>query len=101
MEGDKMGCPTNAQIRRGANDFYDDHIDEYDEAKATAFLEHLADQADGLELYEMDVDWYQGVLDTFTFKDESDWLADEYESFIGEMDDRCYDEARDAEFDRD
>jgi hypothetical protein len=94
-------CPSNAQIRRGAKEWYEDHADDYWEAKAEAFREFLTEESSGMTYAEMDDEWYNGLLDSFTFPDQDEWLSNEYESFIGDMADQCYDSFRDEQMFKD
>ncbi len=84
-----MRCKYNKQ---DAQSYYDEHIDDYYKARTEAFIKWFTENAEDMELSQLDVDWYQGLLDSFTFKDESDWLADGYESMLGDCADRAYDE---------
>jgi hypothetical protein len=90
--------------RTGAKEFYEDHYDEYDEARAEQFAaefeefmqEYMIGNKEGVcEINEISEDDVQGFLDSFTFPDRDDWLADEYESMIDSCADQAYEEERD------
>ena len=79
--------------KQGANQYYDEHIDDYYEAKANAFLQELMDLIGAPVVNDdVDKDLLQGFLDSFTFKDEGEWLADGYESELGDCIDQAYQE---------
>ena len=80
---------TNAKVRAGANDYYDDNIDRYEEARDEEFDRQFRDMffKDPDIITEDDV---QGFIDSFDFPEEGEWLANEYESFIGDLEDQKY-----------
>jgi hypothetical protein len=94
-----MRCPTNAQIIRGASEWYDEHTDDYYEAKDEEFDAQFRDEF----MSELGVmrpiteEDLQGFLDSFDFPDQEKWLANEYESYIGGIHDQCYDEYKDRD----
>lgn len=86
--------------QRDASSYYDDNIDRYAVEKLEAFKECILDQ---LEAYisltnvdDLSVDNFaEDIANTFEFKEEGDWLADEFESFIGDFEDAAYEEEKD------
>ena len=46
---------------------------DYEEAKLDAFIDFFAKEALGYEIYNLDIDWYIGLLDSFTFEEEGEW----------------------------
>ncbi len=58
--------------------------EEYDEAKAEQFRTEIKDEMEGMDVYEMDIDFFQGFIDSFSFPDRSDWAMDKA---CGEADD--------------
>ena len=95
-----MRCPSNAQIRNRAKEWMTDKAEEYEEARAEAFREFFTDESYGMTYDELDDEWFDGLRDSFTFPDEEDWLANEYESFIGDIADQCYEEYKDERIER-
>ena len=81
--------------KKGADEYYQEHIDEYEEAKAQSFMEFFKEDAKGYCVDELDINWYQGLLDSFTFPDESEWITSEYESMLGDCEDQAYEEYKD------
>ena len=92
---------TNANIRKGAKQYYEEHIDEYQDARDEAFDEEFKEEFSkhfGTKLgmhISIDEDDVQGFLDSFEFKDEDEWLSDMYESHIGDLIDQAYDSYKD------
>ena len=78
--------------KQGANQYYDEHIDDYEEARDEAFNEEFRQMfhKDMINTTIITYDDIQGFLDSFTFKDEDEWLADGYESELGDCIDRAY-----------
>jgi hypothetical protein len=71
-----------------------DKAEEYEEARAEAFndefrefIREIINSPQYKLITENDI---QGFLDTFEFPDESDWLASQYESHLGECADQAY-----------
>ena len=101
---------TNANIRRGAKEWHTDHFEDYQEARDEAFNEEFQDtfmkmvQTGDTRNFIMKElvteDDIQGFIDAFTFKDEDDWLSDEYASYIGDLQDQAYDSYKDEQFER-
>ena len=94
--------------KQGANQYYDEHIDDYEEARDKAFNDEFRDfiseyiteaglTIDGNLTPIITEDDIQGFLDSFTFKDEGEWLADGYESELGDCIDRAYDEYKERD----
>ena len=88
---------TNANIRKGAKDYYEEHIDDYEEAKNEAFTNEFIDfiKSCNFPQEQINEDDIQGFLDNFSFKDEDEWISDEYESFIGDLTDQAYEAEKD------
>ncbi len=84
--------------RQSMKEFVENNSDKYQEARDEEFTHQLQDFLSeegfvkGLIITEDDM---QGFIDSFTFPDEFDWLASEYEGEIGECADRMFEEARD------
>jgi len=74
------------------NDWYDAHIEDYDEARNYEFYEQLNEFYNELiaEKKIVTEDDVQGFLDSFTFPEEGEWLANEYESFLDDLEDQKY-----------
>ena len=77
--------------KQGANDFYDEHINNYEEARDYEFRQQFMQEFNiGAIPNDLTYDDIQGFLDSFTFPDEEEWLASEYESHLGECADQAY-----------
>ena len=87
---------TNAKIRAGAKDWYIDHIEDYEDARDEAFYEEFKEMftVEG-KLAPFSLEDCQEFIDNFDFPEEADWIANEYESFIGGLQDAEYDRMRD------
>ena len=75
-----------------ANDYYDDNIDRYEEARDEEFDRQFKDFYNET-IQDNDIitpDDVQGFMDSFTFDNDSDWLANEYEGFLGGLIDQKY-----------
>jgi len=75
-----------------ANDYYDDNIDRYEEARDEEFDRQFKDFYNET-IQDNDIitpDDVQGFMDSFTFDNDSDWLANEYEGFLGDIEDQKY-----------
>ena len=68
---------------------------EYDEAKADAFRQELNDEMKDMETEEMDIDFFQGFLDSFTFSDAWDWAYAEVDNELNAIGDAKYEQMRD------
>ena len=89
--------------KQGANQYYDEHIDNYEEARDEAFNEEFKDFifpggvntniANLIYTY----DEIQGFMDSFTFPDEGEWLADGYESELSDCIDQAYQEFKERD----
>ena len=101
-----MRCKHTAQ---GAKDFYEEHIEDYQEARDEEFDKQFRDFFnDYLQkgttheernhlLPDITEDDIQGFLDSFTFPDEDDWIASEYEGMLGDCADQAYEEYKDRQ----
>ena len=97
---------TNANIRKGAKQYYEEHIDEYQDARDESFSDQFrtwiedefSEDKNEQPITEDDV---QGFLNSFEFKDEDDWISDMYESYIGDLEDKAYDSYKDDKLERD
>ncbi len=69
--------------------------DGYEEAKAEAFTREVTDEMEGMEVEEMDIDFFQGCIDSFTFPDSGDWAWSQMESEIEEIGDQQYELEKD------
>ncbi len=69
--------------------------DGYEEAKAEAFTREVTDEMEGMEVEEMDIDFFQGCIDSFTFPDSGDWAWSQMESEIDEIGDQQYELEKD------
>jgi hypothetical protein len=90
-----MKCPSG---KRAAEKFYEDHIDEYDKARDDAFNEEFRDYLKDIKFDKnviVTVEDIEGFVESFSFPDESEWITNEFESFVGECADRAYDEWKD------
>ena len=99
-----MRCPTNIQIRKNAKEYYENNIDRYEEARDEVFTDALRDFLGNFEsaiLITFSQDDLQGFLDSFEFPDEDEWLSNEYESYIGDIEDQCYENFRDEQMFKD
>ncbi len=67
----------------------------YEEEKAEAFKQELNDYLEGVTVEEADIDFFQGFLDTFTFKDEDDWAFDAVQSELDDIGDQQHEQMRD------
>ncbi len=67
-------------------DYYDEHEDEYDEARVEALAEHIKDGEDP---------------EDFSFPDKDQWLSDKFESMLGGFYDQAYEEKKERVFDDD
>ncbi len=64
--------------------------EEYDEAKADQFRTELTDEMKGMEVTEMDIDFFQGFIDSFTFQDVSDWCFTQVDNELADIGDQQY-----------
>ena len=93
-----MRCPSNAQIRRNAKEWYEDHIEDYYDARDDQFdieFTEFLKERDEIELFTEDL--IQGFIDNFNFPDQDEWLSNEYESFLGDLEDTAYQEWKERE----
>ena len=67
----------------------------YEEAKMEEFTNQLLDELDNMEFSELDSDFFQGLLDSFTFPDEWDWAFDAVQSELDDIGDQKYAQMRD------
>lgn len=96
-----MRCRASA---RGANEFYDDHYDDYLPARDEEFKDQVIDVMEAY-LNSVDEDSTPSFADfaemfekEFEFPDVGKFLGDAYEGMLGDCADRAYDEARDREW---
>jgi len=106
-----MRCPSNKQIRQNAKEWMADKAEEYEEAKAEAFRDELADfiieyisykerkcmgiEVNPYDFHDITEDDLQGFLDSWTFPNEADWCADEYQNELETIGDIKYQEMKD------
>jgi len=67
----------------------------YEKARADEFRTQLTDEMEGMEVDEMDIDFFQGFLDSFNFQDENDWALDQAEDEYADAQEAKYEEYRD------
>lgn len=84
------------------SDYYDDHAGEYDKAKATAFAEMIALEAEnyadrriGADLSITVEGFAEELENEFEFPDEQKWMEDGYQSMIDGYWDSKYEEDKD------
>ncbi len=69
--------------------------EEYDEAKADQFRTELIDEMEGMEVEEMDIDFFQGFIDSFSFMDVSDWCFMMVDNELADIGDAKYQQMKD------
>lgn len=67
----------------------------YEDARAEAFITELSDLMDALHVDDMDIDFFQGFIDSFTFPEEGDWAFDAVQSELDDIGDAKYEQMRD------
>jgi hypothetical protein len=135
-----MSCFGHKKALRGANEWYDDHTDDYFATKEAEWEQHLEDLAKSfvnhhgydeitlnllrfswntLKFEEYDIVSYSEQLleysellnkrwakivvefsewlEEFEYPDMDTWLGNEYEGFLGDMADACYEDYRDRQ----
>ena len=85
-----MGRYTNMMKERA-----EELLEGYEDAKAVAFMTELDGEMDGMDVSEMDIDFFQGFIDSFTFADEGDWAFDAVQSELDDIGDQMHEQARD------
>ncbi len=81
------------QIKARAEEFVESG--EYEEEKAEAFKQELNDYLDSMTVEDMDIDFFQGFLDTFSFPDEDDWAYNKVQAELDDIGDQMYEQMRD------
>jgi hypothetical protein len=78
--------------RREAEEFYDDHIDDYYDARDFEFDQQFKEFMQDFKRERITEEDIEGFVEAFSFPDEDEWIANELESFIGECADRAYED---------
>jgi len=84
---------TRKQMNKRAKEI--EESGEYEVEKAEAFKSELIDEMESMTVEEMDIDFFQGFIDSFTFKDEGEWIADKVEGEIDDIEDQKYQQMKD------
>ena len=96
-----MRCPSNAQIRRNAKAWFEDHVDDYWDARSYEFDQQFKEFIRDYKRERISEEDLQTFIDDFNFPDQDEWLSNEYESFISDIADQCYDSFRDEQMFKD
>ena len=92
-----MRCRASA---KGANDYYDEHYDDYIPARDEEFKDQVLNE---MESYLANIDeestpsfadFFEIFQNEFTFPDVGEWLGSEYEGMLGDCADQAMEEAR-------
>jgi len=89
---------TNARLRRIGKEraIEIEESGEYQEERDYAFNEALKDFLHDIKDVVTEDD-LQGFIDSFTFPDEDEWIADKVESEYGDYCDQAYEEYKDKQ----
>lgn len=84
-------------MNRTYKDCYEDIAEGYQEARDYEFAQQLKDFLSEYDeaLGSITEDDVTGFMESFDFQDESDWVAGEYESRLGEYEDAKYEAYKD------
>jgi len=88
---------TNARLRKIGKEraIEIEESGEYQDARDEAFDKELKDMLDDIYPAIVTEDDVKGLLDSFEFPNESDWVASKVESEYGDYMDQAYEQMRD------